>query len=185
MSSTLYYTGVGSRETPMNIRGLMTSVALYLSETHRLRSGAADGADTSFERGAGGNADIYLPWKHFNGHHSRLCTVGPEALELAARFHPAWQHCRPPARNLHARNGYQVLGSDLATPSRFLLCWTSGGTGSGGTGQAIRIARAHDIPVFDMGLPEYVQPPVTSPFDAMTPHPQLRRDLHTFITQHM
>ncbi|NMA16004.1 MAG: hypothetical protein GX935_02005, partial [Erysipelotrichia bacterium] len=33
----------------------------------------------------------------------------------------------------------------------FIICWTKNGSGSGGTGQAIRIAKAYDIPIFDAG----------------------------------
>lgn len=52
---------------------------------------------------------------------------------------------------LQARNSYQILGLDLNTPSNFVICWTKNGKGSGGTGQAIRIARAYNIPIFDAG----------------------------------
>jgi hypothetical protein len=34
------------------------------------------------------------------------------------------------------------------------LCWTKGAAGGGGTGQAIRIARSRDIPVFDLADPK-------------------------------
>ena len=50
-----------------------------------------------------------------------------------------------------ARNALQVLGTDGQTPVDFIMCWTPNGSGSGGTGQAIRIARALNIPVFDLG----------------------------------
>jgi hypothetical protein len=58
------------------------------------------------------------------------------------------------------RNAYQVLGMDLKTKSDFLVCWTvSGATdlssneiirNSGGTGQAMRIAKAYGIPFFNL-----------------------------------
>lgn len=54
------------------------------------------------------------------------------------------------------RNTYQVLGPDLKTHSEFVLCWTPSGRGEGGTGQAIRIARAYHIPVYDLGTPQGV-----------------------------
>ena len=53
-----------------------------------------------------------------------------------------------------ARNSYQVLGRNLDDPVEFVICWTPGGSGSGGTGQAIRIAKDYQIPVFDLGSPE-------------------------------
>jgi cell division GTPase FtsZ len=54
-------------------------------------------------------------------------------------------------RKLHARNAMIVLGKNLDDPVDFIICWTPGGTGSGGTGQALRIARAYGIPVYDLG----------------------------------
>lgn len=138
-----FYAGIGSRSTPPDVLALMTRVAqLLAAQGWTLRSGGAEGADTAFERGAGGAAEIFRP-KHANR----------AAFELAERFHPAWDRCGTYARALHARNGFQVLGRDLASPSRFVLCWTPGASGSGGTGQAIRIANAYGIPVFDLADP--------------------------------
>lgn len=54
---------------------------------------------------------------------------------------------------LHARNCYQVLGADLRTPTQFVICWTPRGSGEGGTGQALRIAKAYNIPIFDLAIP--------------------------------
>ena len=46
------YTGIGSRDTPINIRGIMTQVAFKLArDGYILRSGCALGADTAFETG--------------------------------------------------------------------------------------------------------------------------------------
>jgi len=54
------------------------------------------------------------------------------------------------ARVFMARNSYQVLGPDLATPVDFVWCWTPHGAVIGGTGQALRIAAAYEIPVFNL-----------------------------------
>lgn len=142
----MYYTGIGSRETPDDILDLMESAARALRHRagYTLRSGGADGADSAFERGAGSQSEIYLPWKGFNGSNSPLYHISTEAMELAASLHPAWSRCSQGARKLHARNCYQVLGSDLNAPSRFVLCWHNG---SGGTLQACRLAEACGVPI--------------------------------------
>ena len=71
-----YYAGVGSRDTPDHILNTMHHIGAYLAtQGWVLRSGAANGADTFFEKGAlhvGGEAEIYLPWKGFNHHKSEL-----------------------------------------------------------------------------------------------------------------
>lgn len=150
----LYYSGVGSRETPPEVGQVMTKIAAFLyEEGYILRSGGAAGADTYFENGVpdSDGKHIYLPDKGFNKNSSELYGVCDTALEIASKIHPAWHACRSYARLLHARNVYQVLGKDLNTPSRFLLCWTERGESKGGTRTAIKLAEKHDIPVLNFG----------------------------------
>lgn len=148
------YSGIGSRKTPDNVLSMMTAISCNLEECgFRLRSGGAPKADTAFESGIkdSKNKDIFLPWKGFNKNQSQLYTVSKEALNLASVYHPNWNNCSRTARLFHGRNCYQVLGLMLDEPSDFVLCYTPNGAGSGGTGQAIRIATALHIPIFDFG----------------------------------
>ncbi len=152
---TRAYAGIGSRETPPHICVWMTEVAKVL-DAHgwTLRSGGAQGADSAFEAGATWNREIYLPWDGYNGKHGgATMPVHPDwaALALAARYHPAWRHLSPSAQKMMARNGYQVLGPNLDDPVAFVMCWTLGGHGGGGTGQALRIAKDKGIPILDFG----------------------------------
>lgn len=134
------YAGIGSRRAPDDILRTMTATARALASAGwTLRSGHAPGSDRAFEDGAGANKEIFRPRD-----------VTPEALALAEKFHPAWHACDQYARSLHARNGFQVLGRDLITPSKFICCWTIDGKATGGTGQALRIAAAYSIPIFNL-----------------------------------
>lgn len=148
-----YYAGVGSRSTPYRMCHFMTQVASWMQEKGwTLRSGGADGADTAFERGVTGtNKQIFLPWSGFNKNRSNLYTMPREAFQTVDQFHPAPHRLSPAGRKMMARNACQVLGPDLNTYSRTVLCWTPGGLGDGGTGQAIRIARHYEISVHDLG----------------------------------
>lgn len=148
-----YYAGIGSRETPLNILGIMTTIGDVL-ETHMgyvLRSGGADGADSAFEAGVDDPdmKEIWVPWLGFNNHPSHL-TPTDAAFDMASQFHPAWYRCSRRARALHARNCHQILGADLRTPVDFVICWTRDGGASGGTGQALRIAQHHCIPILNL-----------------------------------
>lgn len=157
----LVYAGIGSRETPEPVLQTMHMIGQQLAPMWTLRSGFAEGADTAFMRGAEqahGEMEVYLPWSGFNGapkdHPSIIVPeFTSELLVLAARYHPAWGRCSLGAKKLHARNGCQVLGRDLSSPSHMVICWTPNGRAGGGTGQAIRIARDHDVPVFDLAIP--------------------------------
>lgn len=150
----MFYTGIGSRQTPYDIQCAMYVLGKFLAKKGMiLRSGGDNGADAAFEMGcdlADGKKEIYLPWKGFNSHTSPLFKVQQEALALAQEFHPAWQLCSPGAKKLHARNCYQILGADLNTPSSFVICWTPDGKDIGGTRTAIVLARHCNIPVFHL-----------------------------------
>jgi hypothetical protein len=165
----LYYAGVGSRDTPEYILELMTQLAERLREDRMiLRTGHAPGADQAFEKGATNCAEIYLPWATFqqdDGFYAARDEVGKiweptifndptqEARNIAAGFHPVWGSLKPGAQKLMARNSHQILGpkpQSRPIPVEFVICWTKDGQASGGTGQAIRIAEAHSIPVYNL-----------------------------------
>lgn len=151
----LYYAGIGSRETPTFILEIFKKLAIALGELgFILRSGGAKGADQAFESGAdiyNYPKEIYLPWKGFEGSESTLILKPGKAYEIGAAFHERWNNLSSGGKKLQARNSHQVLGKDLNTLSDFIVCYTTGGSGAGGTGQAIRIANRYNIPVFDAG----------------------------------
>lgn len=153
-----YYAGIGARGTPIHILAEMTNLAQNLELSGwTLRSGGANGADSAFEAGVADphNAKIFLPWRNFNNNPSALFDISDDAYEMAASFHPAWNRCSPAARKFHARNCYQVLGLHLDAPVRMVVCWTPDAAVTGGTGQALRIAEHHNIPVFNMALDDH------------------------------
>lgn len=148
------YAGIGSRETPKPILTRMSVLAFLLAEKGLvLRSGGADGADSAFEQGcdkAGGEKEIFLPWKKFNNNMSPLFKPSSEIRAYAAQFHPVWESLSSGVQQLHARNCQQVLGAKLDDPSCFILCWTN--PGKGGTNQAIKVAMANNVPVINLAL---------------------------------
>ena len=61
------YAGVGSREVPERALKRIHYVSKKLNNLgFTLRSGGASGSDYAFEKFAGKNKEIYLPWKGFN-----------------------------------------------------------------------------------------------------------------------
>lgn len=151
----LIYAGVGARKTPYPIGELMTQIAERASaDEWTLRSGGAEGADTFFERGAGTRAEIHLA-KPRASHPHGLVQATDLHRRLVEKFHPRPRSLSPNAYELMARNGCQVFGSNFTRPVSVLCCWTPGGAAGGGTGQAIRYARAAGIPVLDLGDPAH------------------------------
>lgn len=162
--SYLPYAGIGSRRCPDVTLRQMAAIARSLARRgFILRSGGADGADTAFERAVPPeSAEIFLPWRGFNGNASRLVTVPQAAFDLAAELHPAWDRLSPAIKKLMARNCQQILGERLDSPSCLVVCWSPDGCENhaersaltGGTGQAISLASMRGIPVFNLAKPD-------------------------------
>lgn len=192
----IYYAGIGSRELPRQYRDMFIRVGKYLAEQGVvLRSGRAGGADESFEIGCDlgyGKKEIFVPWNDFMGpqfkkhlsslnkedfNRAKKCFVlksyneNPAPYKIAEKYHPQWSILKQGAQKLQARNSHQVLGLDLETPSNFIICWTKDGLGQGGTGQALRIAKDYNIPIFDCGK--------------YTDINECRKDLFEFIKNHI
>jgi len=72
------------------------------------------------------------------------------AHTIAAKYHPRWNTLKSTVKLLMARNTHQILGQDLRTLSNFVVCWTADGKNSGGTGQALRLAVACKIPIYNL-----------------------------------
>jgi hypothetical protein len=149
-------TGIGSRKTPVTVQGHMTHLAsIFESLGFTLRSGGADGADLAFEKGIKnpGNKEIYLPEPGFNNSNSKLHQIKPWAVKIAEKHHPNWSRIKESSfsMKLMARNTYQIYGYTQSSPlSDVVVCWTPGGSLSGGTAQAIRIAESLKIPVCNL-----------------------------------
>lgn len=169
---TKYYTGIGSRSCPENIRAMMSLIAKTLcSEGYRLRSGGAEGADLAFQSDGYAPGDIYLPWKNFNKEVNRMTSKvssltcqqyryveapkldnWDEALEILNKIRPLVSLPERTHRLLHGRNVYQVLGDNLNNPSSFLICWTLDGKIAGGTATAIKLAQKYNVPVINLAV---------------------------------
>ena len=140
-----------------------------------MRTGFSPGADQAFYEGAlagRGCVELYLPCADFES-KARSPNEGPDifvleeptdaAYRLAARFHPGWPALSPRARRLRARDVHEVLGRDLCLAAALVVCWTPDGglDGSdplaGGTGQALRVAHHHGVPVLNLSRPEHLR----------------------------
>lgn len=175
---TIYYTMIGSRSTPPEIMEIMEKFAYKACMWGYVgRSGGADGSDTCLEKGVfeyieneyGGAIgaacyymEIYLPWKDFNKRSSSdagyytlpFLSNRYKAEEIASETHPAWDRCKQGTKKLHTRNVYQLLGQDLKTPSRFVICWAepkgSEGHVKGGTGTAVKLGIDNGVEIINL-----------------------------------
>ena len=153
--SSKSYTGVGSRDTPYPVIIAMQHIGTFLyAAGWVLRSGGAVGADTAFQGANIRDGDeIYLPWKGFNHSTSLLYNTDNRTVDILKDTISSthFKKLSQSAIKLHSRNVHQVLGKDLETPSRFLVCWTKDGKDVGGTATAIKLARGLRIPIINLG----------------------------------
>jgi hypothetical protein len=156
------YAGIGSRQTPVEMLSVAEAAAEALEALGWvLRSGHAPGADRAFESGAGRRAEVYLPWPSFERSEPLEADAifdrpSLAAFTLAAQYHPAWGRLKRGPRALMARNMHQILGLQLDSPVKFVLCWTPNAAVTGGTGQAMRLALDRGIPIYNLAEGEHL-----------------------------
>lgn len=131
----MFYAGIGSRTTPYAVRMLMMKLGYWLAKDgYTLRSGGAYGADQAFEEGcdaAGGEKQIF----------TAKSDIPDWAFETVSKYHPNPAALSAYVNRLHARNA--MIIKDV----QFITCWTPSARITGGTGQALRIAKDWNIPV--------------------------------------
>lgn len=174
-----FYTGIGSRETPERYLPLMTELAYYLErQGWTLRSGGSWGADEAFQKGVTDYSNIFLPshnWRKGDGIigvHINDRELIRDAMYLISKYdlHEDWDNLLNSKGdgglttvNLHTRNMFQVLGANLKSPTKFLVCYTKDGAitlpetsrATGGTRTALRLAAHLNIPIFNLARPDH------------------------------
>lgn len=169
---TNWYAGIGARPrsprkpdgAPKPVLNKMEKIGEILAnEGWGLRSGAAAGSDKAFEDGAnrvpGAKKKIFLPSEGFQGRKDNGKDVlalqnSPHlkaAEDMARRLHPAGNRLKGFALDAMSRNAFQLMGEDLASPSKVVVCYTDEGKEVGGTGQSLRAAKEQKIPVINLG----------------------------------
>lgn len=150
-----YFTGIGSRETPLEIGYLISQIAYKLAkQNYILRSGGALGADKFFEYGcdaAKGKKEIYRP-----GNENNIERNIKELKEALKYDNINYEYITEDTRLLLRRNVNQILGDSLENEylkSSFCIFWTpilDIYRKAGGTRIAVRIADKYNIPLFNL-----------------------------------
>lgn len=164
-----YYTGVGSRNTPVWCRLAMEDIATSLAgKGYSLRSGSAQGADSAFEIGADnacGAGDIYIPWSGFGTGRPTMFkdyhVLTNKQFEVARDLYietgiiPHFNEMKQASQKLHARNYLQVVGHGVTVnPSKVCLYYAEGdwitGEPEGGTRSAVMLSRHFGVPIYNL-----------------------------------
>lgn len=155
------YAGIGSRDILPNEEVQIKIIAKKMARLNFiLYSGNADGSDIAFQNGSNAQCVLMLPWKKFNN-ESYSTTACIEALDMGGsadglssimKFHPNAAALTDGVRRIMARNYHQVMGYGKWPVVSFVICCSNEVNGNviGGTGQAVRIAKSRNIPVFNI-----------------------------------
>lgn len=173
------YALIGSRRAPDWAANLLMKLAYMRAKRgcHLGCSGGAPVMDESLEFGvwtyliesnrthlSKKYLRVYLPASEFNGRYHwpeggylYLPKTLVRAKQQAEKFHPAWHRLYLKSQAKIARNSFQILGKSLANPVSEVVCYTPDGSlgdktspDTGGTGQALRVAYAHRIPIINI-----------------------------------
>lgn len=162
----MFYTGIGSRETPEGVCELIRKIAEKLAGMGWVvRSGGAQGADSAFLDGCRGRYENFIPWVGFGelpglvpdldrnwqllqGIPNLNPIIYRSSTKQLLKYRGFWK--------LQARNASQLLGLNLDTPSKFCILYApTTPTGvTGGTNTGYQIAVAKGIPVFNLFVAE-------------------------------
>ncbi len=170
-----FWTGVGSRETPPDILLMMEFIGKLLTDLgYVMRSGGAEGADTAFYAGCKksdkfyeATPEVFLSWDGMTAYGKKWYHDPKEgyldahrydtwqaANAIALETRGSWERCGWGGQQHHTRNVFQVIGTDLASPSNFLICWAQPvgkkGYVRGGTATAVKLAIQKHIEVFNL-----------------------------------
>lgn len=165
--STNYYTGTGSRETPLDIQELMTEVSLHMNgHGYTLRTSDGSAAERAFEFGAGNSKVVYV--SHHSINQTRGCSCANTIiLAKAAEVwrerdkrgwinddesirYSSWRDLPPSIKGSLAKRTGMVLGIHADRPSDVLICWTPKAEVCGYMAHAMSVALLNNVPVFNL-----------------------------------
>lgn len=177
ITPTMFYAGIGSRETPQEVLDTMTKVATYLESLgYTLNTGKTfkarpstdpryqkqyeerlafskkyDGKVGLDEEGADRAFSLGATKKNLFGVDT---PIGTKEMQVMEEIHPNPNALKEGAKKLMARNTNQVFGANLDTPVDFVLFYAKETDNplrpKGGTGQAVEMARRKGIPTINM-----------------------------------
>ncbi len=137
------YAGIGTRKAPQLVLDEIEKRAKALAAAgYTVRSGDATGPDKWFEHYGRPNVEIFTAFDAYDN---------PAWYEMARKYHRRFDEQTGFVQRLLSRNTAIILGRNHDDPVDFVLCWTPNGNIVGGTGHSIRIALAHNIPVYNLG----------------------------------
>lgn len=151
------YAGIGNEDAPDPVLRQMEKLSVDLDMGGwTVRCDGGKGPSEIFEKTT--THELYLPWNNFNGKQNSVCKVSKEANDLTKQFHPSFESLKDSIKAIVSRHAHVILGKDLKSPVKFVVCYSGDGAESGKERSAktgymsipIAIASAQRIPIFNL-----------------------------------
>lgn len=158
MSIYKAYAALSNKNAPEEVVETMRRLVHKLNdEGYTLRTAGNEGPEESLEAQTE-QKEVHIPWKGFNNRESRFNRNDNNAIEIVQAFHPTFASLKPAVQAIIARSAHVILGKDLRSPVRFLVCWSEDGLEnakdrsikSGYMGMPVAVANSLSIPVFNL-----------------------------------
>ena len=161
--------GIGTRYPPTDDADLNETMRIFcyfaVKMGWHLRSGAAIGMDSWFERLWDNNKEIFIAKERISGKRhgegGANFIEGPQevaAFNIMKKIHPMGPKLKGIAKAMHTRNIFQVLGEDLNTPADLIVYYAKfdddGVEIKGGTRTAVVLGKQRGINEFNLILPD-------------------------------
>lgn len=161
--------GIGTRHPPTDDADLNETMRVFcyfaVKMGWHLRSGAAIGMDSWFERLWDNNKEIFIAKERISGKTHGVdganFVEGPQevaAFNIMKKIHPAGPRLKGIAKAMHTRNIFQILGEDLNTPADLIVYYAKfddeGKEITGGTRTAVVLGKQRGINEFNLILPD-------------------------------
>jgi len=153
------YTGIGINNIPAKYSSRVVKIANKLSSLgYTLRSGYNYGTDMTFASIKHDRMEIFVPRRRFNGSDSPRFIIPKNTSAITRKYHPIYDRLDTLGQQLNDTRVLQLLGRSLATPSRFVICYTDDGAESykegvnteNGMGLVLKICDAYKIKVYNI-----------------------------------
>ena len=150
------YSGIGHRNTPENVRNMMTNIGSQLAQMgFILRSGNAIGADQAWEEQVTRKMkEIFIVERKYSCPFGIIADVTQEQWDfVVSHYHGgmrAFSKQSAYVQYLFLRNLNILCGKDLDDKVDFVAYWHEGEHCNGGTGHTISMAKTLEIPCFNI-----------------------------------
>lgn len=153
-----FYTGTGASQVPSDIAALLLLTAQHLlAQGMILRTGPSKGTDAACALGACAQRQVFLPHSGASGYKDGTVVSDLETIKrasvIASTVHPNWKTYNDFQRKAHTRAVYLVLGSDLISPSAYIICYAPINDRKqveGTTRTVLALANERRIPVYNL-----------------------------------